>query len=85
MSSPEDDIIEEEMREYWWAQGEAVMREMCEDNDGEQRKARVDTSAQGQWLDPTQAKGRALPIRTSDQARKNNSAIQNKEEHRVKR
>lgn len=35
MSSPEDDIIEEEMREYWWAQGEAVMREMCEDDDGE--------------------------------------------------
>lgn len=31
MSSPEDDIIEEEVRESWWEQGEAVMREMCDD------------------------------------------------------
>lgn len=33
MSSPEDEMIELEMRDYWWEQGEAVMREMCEDED----------------------------------------------------
>ena len=33
MSSLEDSIIEDEMREYWWEQGEAVMREMTEDDD----------------------------------------------------
>lgn len=32
MSSLEDSMIEEEVREYWWEQGEAVMREMTEDN-----------------------------------------------------
>lgn len=32
MSSLEDSIIEEEVREYWWEQGEAVMREMTEDD-----------------------------------------------------
>lgn len=34
MSSAEDSIIEEEIREMWWEQGEAVMREMCEEDDG---------------------------------------------------
>lgn len=33
MSSAEDSIIEEEIREYWWEQGEAVMREMTEEDD----------------------------------------------------
>ena len=33
MSSQEDSIIEEEIREEWWEQGEAVMREMCEEED----------------------------------------------------
>lgn len=32
MSSQEDSIIEEEIRDYWWEQGEAVMKEMCEDD-----------------------------------------------------
>lgn len=32
MSRQADDIIEEECREYWWDMGEAVMREMCEDD-----------------------------------------------------
>lgn len=32
MSSLEDSMIEEEVREYWWGQGEAVMREMLEDD-----------------------------------------------------
>lgn len=32
MSELEDSIIEEEVREYWWEQGEAVMREMLEDD-----------------------------------------------------
>lgn len=31
MSSQEDAIIEEEIRDYWWQQGEAVMREMMEE------------------------------------------------------
>lgn len=31
MSSQEDSIIEEEIREEWWEQGEAVMREMCDE------------------------------------------------------
>ena len=30
MSSLEDSIIEEEIRDMWWEQGEAVMREMTE-------------------------------------------------------
>lgn len=29
----DDEIIDEEVREYWWEQGEAVMREMTEDDD----------------------------------------------------
>ena len=33
MSSPEDGIIEEEVRESWWEQGEAVMREMCDEDE----------------------------------------------------
>lgn len=33
MSSQEDSIIEEEVRGMWWEQGEAVMKEMCEDDD----------------------------------------------------
>lgn len=36
MSSLEDSIIEEEIREGWWEQGEAVMREMCEEEEEEQ-------------------------------------------------
>lgn len=32
MSELEDSMIEEEVREYWWEQGEAVMREMMEDD-----------------------------------------------------
>lgn len=35
MSSQEDSIIEEEVREYWWEQGEAVMREMCDEDEDE--------------------------------------------------
>lgn len=31
MSSAEDSIIEEGIRDYWWEQGEAVMREMTEE------------------------------------------------------
>jgi hypothetical protein len=33
MSSAEDSILEEEIREGWWEQGEAVMREMTEEED----------------------------------------------------
>lgn len=32
MSSLEDDIIEQEVEDYWLDQGEAVYREMCEDD-----------------------------------------------------
>lgn len=32
MISLEDDMIEQETRDYWLEQGEAVMREMCEDD-----------------------------------------------------
>lgn len=32
MSTAEDSILEEEVRDYWWEQGEAVMKEMCEDD-----------------------------------------------------
>ena len=35
MSRQADQILEEECREYWWEQGEAVMREMCEEDDDE--------------------------------------------------
>ena len=31
MSWQDDAMIEEEVREYWWSMGEAVMREMTED------------------------------------------------------
>ena len=31
MKGPKDLMAEEEAREYWWSQGEAVMREMMED------------------------------------------------------
>lgn len=33
MSDLEDDIIEQEVRESWWEQGEAVMKEMCDEDD----------------------------------------------------
>ena len=33
MSSAEDSILEVEIRDMWWEQGEAVMREMCEDDE----------------------------------------------------
>lgn len=32
MSELEDSMIEEEVRNSWWEQGEAVMREMTEDD-----------------------------------------------------
>lgn len=32
MSWQDDAMAEEEAREYWWSQGEAVMREMMEDS-----------------------------------------------------
>lgn len=28
----DDSIIDDEVREFWWEQGEAVMREMTEDD-----------------------------------------------------
>ena len=31
MSNQEDSIIDEEIREGWWSQGEAVMKEMCDE------------------------------------------------------
>lgn len=31
MSSPEDEMIDQEVRDSWWEQGEAVMREMTEE------------------------------------------------------
>ena len=31
MSSLEDDMIEQEVRDYWLGQGEAVIKEMCDD------------------------------------------------------
>lgn len=31
MSTQEDSIIDEEIREEWWEQGEAVMKEMCDE------------------------------------------------------
>lgn len=33
MSKLEDDMIEQEIRDYWLNQGEAVMREMLEDEE----------------------------------------------------
>lgn len=33
MSTQEDAIIDEEIRDYWWQQGDAVMREMTEDEE----------------------------------------------------
>lgn len=36
MSDLEDSMIDLEVRDYWWEQGEAVMREMTEDIDGEE-------------------------------------------------
>lgn len=33
MSSLEDIMLEQEARDYWWEQGEAVMREMTEEDD----------------------------------------------------
>lgn len=32
MSDLEDSMIDLEVRDYWWEQGEAVMREMLEDD-----------------------------------------------------
>lgn len=32
MSDLEDSMIEQEIRDGWWEQGEAVMREMMEDD-----------------------------------------------------
>ena len=32
MSELEDSMIDLEVRDYWWEQGEAVMREMLEDD-----------------------------------------------------
>jgi hypothetical protein len=33
MSRQADSLAEEEVREYWWEQGEAVMREMMEEEE----------------------------------------------------
>ena len=33
MSNQEDVIIDDEIRNYWWDQGEAVMKEMTEEQD----------------------------------------------------
>lgn len=38
MSSQEDAIIDVEVRDYWWQQGDAVMREMTEDEDEQTTK-----------------------------------------------
>lgn len=35
MSSLEDEMINLEVRDSWWNQGEAVMREMCEEEEEE--------------------------------------------------
>lgn len=35
MSSLEDEMINLEVRDSWWSQGEAVMREMCEEEEKE--------------------------------------------------
>ena len=35
MSTQEDSIIDEEIRAGWWEQGEAVMKEMCDEDDEE--------------------------------------------------
>ena len=37
MSSLEDSVIEQEVEDYWLSQGEAVYREMCEDDWPEQK------------------------------------------------
>ena len=37
MSSQEDSIIEQEVEDYWMSQGEAVYREMYEDDWTEQK------------------------------------------------
>lgn len=36
MSDLEDSMIDLEVRESWWEQGEAVMKEMTEDLDGKE-------------------------------------------------
>jgi hypothetical protein len=33
MSSLEDAMIEQEARDSWWEQGEAVMKEMCDEEE----------------------------------------------------
>ena len=33
MSSAEDSIIDTEIRDAWWEVGEAVMKEMCDEDD----------------------------------------------------
>lgn len=33
MSTQEDSIIDVEIRDEWWEQGEAVMKEMCNDEE----------------------------------------------------
>lgn len=35
MSSQEDEMIDLEVRDSWWSQGEAVMKEMCEEEEKE--------------------------------------------------
>ena len=37
MSRQADQMLEDECREYWWQFGEAVMREMCEEESEEDR------------------------------------------------
>lgn len=42
MSDLEDSMIDLEVREYWWEQGEAVMREMMEDENGYDETQKTD-------------------------------------------
>ena len=34
--SQHDELDDEVIREMWWEQGEAVMKEMCEEDEGEE-------------------------------------------------
>ena len=33
MTTPEDTLIDTEIRDEWWSVGEAVMKEMCDEDD----------------------------------------------------
>lgn len=47
MSTQEDAIIDVEIRDYWWQQGDAVMREMTEDEDEQTTRNLRQTSKTG--------------------------------------